>query len=147
MREVSFSVESGKFVAIMGASGSGKSTLLHVMAGLTSPTQGSVEIEGQKFVGLNGGPQFRFNEAGSLSVDCGSQEELDELWEKLSAGGSGGQCGWLKDRYGLSWQIVPSVLPKLLAGTDPARAQRVLAALMGMRKLDIRALEAAAGAQ
>src|SRR5215471_14288890 len=88
-------------------------------------------LAGVEFLALNGGPQFRFNEAVSLSVDCQSQEELDGLWEKLSAGGSGGQCGWLKDRYGLSWQIVPSVLPKLLAGADPGRAQRVMQALMG----------------
>jgi predicted 3-demethylubiquinone-9 3-methyltransferase (glyoxalase superfamily) len=79
-----------------------------------------------------------------MSVDCRSQEELDELWEKLSAGGSKGHCGWLKDRYGLSWQIVPNVLPKLLAGSDRDRAKRVMDALMGMTKLDIRALEAAA---
>jgi predicted 3-demethylubiquinone-9 3-methyltransferase (glyoxalase superfamily) len=103
-------------------------------------------LAGVDFLALNGGPQFRFNEAISLSVDCHSQEELDELWEKLSAGGSPVHCGWLKDRYGLSWQIVPAVLPKLLASADPGRAQRVLAALMGMTKLDIRALEAAADA-
>ena len=103
-------------------------------------------LAGVEFIALNGGPQFRFNEAVSLSVDCRSQEELDELWEKLSAGGSPGQCGWLKDRYGLSWQIVPSVLPKLLADADRDRARRVLDALMGMTKLDIRALEAAADA-
>ncbi|MGP0067653.1 MAG: VOC family protein [Isosphaeraceae bacterium] len=101
-------------------------------------------LAGAEFLALNGGPEFRFNEAVSLSVDCRSQEELDELWEKLSAGGSPGQCGWLKDRYGLSWQIVPSVLPELLAGADRGRAQRVLDALMGMTKLDIGALEAAA---
>jgi predicted 3-demethylubiquinone-9 3-methyltransferase (glyoxalase superfamily) len=103
-------------------------------------------LAGVEFLALNGGPHFQFNEAISLSVDCRSQEELDELWEKLSAGGSPGRCGWLKDRYGLSWQIVPAVLPALLAGADPARAQRVMAALMGMTKLDIRALEAAAHA-
>jgi predicted 3-demethylubiquinone-9 3-methyltransferase (glyoxalase superfamily) len=103
-------------------------------------------LAGIEFLALNGGPHFKFNEAVSLSVECRSQEELDELWEKLSAGGSPGQCGWLKDRYGLSWQIVPSVLPLLLAGADPDRAQRVMDALMGMTKLDIRALEAAAHA-
>ena len=101
-------------------------------------------LAGVEFLALNGGPHFRFNEAISLSVDCRSQEELDELWEKLSAGGSPGRCGWLKDRYGLSWQVVPTVLTKLLA--DPGRAQRVMGALMGMTKLDIRALEAAAEA-
>ena len=95
---------------------------------------------------MNGGPQFRFNEAVSLSVDCQSQEELDELWEKLSAGGSPGPCGWLKDRYGLSWQVIPAILPKLLAGEDRGRAGRMMDALMGMTKLDIRALEAAADA-
>jgi predicted 3-demethylubiquinone-9 3-methyltransferase (glyoxalase superfamily) len=103
-------------------------------------------LAGVEFLALNGGPQFRFNEAVSLSVECQSQEELDELWEKLSAGGSPGRCGWLKDRYGLSWQIVPAILPKLLAGADPDRAQRVMDALLGMTKLDIRAVEAAADA-
>jgi len=101
-------------------------------------------LAGVEFIALNGGPQFKFTEAVSLSVDCQSQEELDELWEKLSAGGSDAQCGWLKDRYGLSWQIVPAVLPKLLSGADPGRAKRVMDALMGMTKLDIQALEAAA---
>jgi predicted 3-demethylubiquinone-9 3-methyltransferase (glyoxalase superfamily) len=103
-------------------------------------------LAGVDFLALNGGPQYRFNEAVSLSVDCGSQEELDELWEKLSAGGLPVRCGWLKDRYGLSWQIVPAILPKLLAGADPDRAKRIMEALMGMTKLDIRALEAAADA-
>jgi predicted 3-demethylubiquinone-9 3-methyltransferase (glyoxalase superfamily) len=103
-------------------------------------------LAGAEFLALNGGPHFKFNEAISLSVDCRSQEEVDEFWEKLSAGGSSGQCGWLKDRFGLSWQIVPTLLPSLLAGTDPARAQRVMGALMTMTKLDIRALEAAAHA-
>ena len=103
-------------------------------------------LAGIEFLALNGGPHFTFNEAISLSVDCRSQEELDELWEKLSAGGSPGQCGWLKDRYGLSWQIVPAVLSKLLADADRGRVQRVMAAVMGMTKLDIRALETAADA-
>ena len=116
-----------------------------VTAVTPGPTGAALVVEfrlaGVEFIALNGGPQFRFNEAVSLSVDCQSQEEVDELWEKLSAGGSGGQCGWLKDRFGLSWQVVPDVLPSLLA--DPARGRRVMAALMGMTKLDIRALEAA----
>jgi predicted 3-demethylubiquinone-9 3-methyltransferase (glyoxalase superfamily) len=103
-------------------------------------------LAGAEFLALNGGPQFQFNEAVSLSVDCQSQEELNELWEKLSEGGSPGHCGWLKDRYGLSWQVVPAGLPKLLGSADRGRAQRVMAALMGMTKLDIRALEAAADA-
>jgi predicted 3-demethylubiquinone-9 3-methyltransferase (glyoxalase superfamily) len=103
-------------------------------------------LAGIEFLALNGGPQFRFNEAVSLSVDCRSQEELDELWEKLSAGGEPGRCGWLKDRYGLSWQLVPAIPPRLLAGADRGRVQRVTDALMGMTKLDIRALEAAADA-
>jgi predicted 3-demethylubiquinone-9 3-methyltransferase (glyoxalase superfamily) len=121
-------------------------------SGITSITPGpngaallvAFRLAGVEFLALNGGPQFKFNEAISLSVECQSQEELDELWEKLSAGGSPVECGWLKDRYGLSWQIVPAVLPKLLSGADPGRTQRVLAALMRMTKLDIRALEAAA---
>jgi len=119
-----------------------------VTAVTPDPTGAALVVEfrlaGVEFLALNGGPQFRFNEAVSLAVDCQSQEELDELWEKLSAGGAGGQCGWLKDRYGLSWQIVPAVLRKLLAGADPGRAQRVMNALMGMTKPDIKALEAAA---
>jgi predicted 3-demethylubiquinone-9 3-methyltransferase (glyoxalase superfamily) len=123
-------------------------------SGITAVTPGpndaalvvAFRLAGVEYIALNGGPQFRFNEAVSLSVDCRSQEELDELWEKLSAGGSPGQCGWLKDRYGLSWQIVPAVLPRLLADADRGRARRVLEALMGMTKLDIRALEAAADA-
>ena len=102
-------------------------------------------LAGQDFLALNGGPQFPFNEAISLSIDCHSQSELDELWEKLSDGGSEGRCGWLKDRYGLSWQLVPAVLPKLLSGPDRATAGRVMEAMMGMKRLDIRALEDAAG--
>jgi predicted 3-demethylubiquinone-9 3-methyltransferase (glyoxalase superfamily) len=100
------------------------------------------QLAGVRFLALNGGPEFKFNEAVSLSIDCRSQAEVDEVWEKLSAGGSPGRCGWLKDRYGLSWQVVPAVLPRLLA--DPATAGRVMGALMGMTKLDIRALEDAA---
>lgn len=104
-------------------------------------------LAGQEFLALNGGPMFTFNEAISLSIDCGSQEELDDLWEKLSAGGAESHCGWLKDRYGLSWQLVPAVLPKLLADPDRAKAGRVMEALMGMTRIDVRALEAAAAAR
>ncbi|MBV8078349.1 MAG: VOC family protein [Planctomycetaceae bacterium] len=101
-------------------------------------------LAGVEFLALNGGPQFRFNEAISLSIDCRSQAEVDELWEKLSAGGSEGRCGWLKDRYGLSWQVVPAVLPKLLADPDRAKAARVMEAMMRMTRLDIQALQDAA---
>lgn len=121
------------------------------ITGITPGPTGAVlvvafRLAGADFLALNGGPQFQFNEAVSLSVDCGSQEELDALWEKLSAGGSPRQCGWLKDRYGLSWQIVPAILPKLLASAHRGRVQRVMDALMGMTKIDIRTLEAAADA-
>ena len=102
------------------------------------------EIEGQKFVGLNGGPQFKFSEAISFVVNCKNQKEIDELWAKLTAGG--GQpsvCGWLKDKFGLSWQIVPARFWELMEG-DPARGERVMAALMQMTKIDLEALEKAA---
>ena len=102
------------------------------------------EIEGQKFVGLNGGPQFKFSEAISFVVNCKDQKEVDTLWAKLTAGG--GQpsvCGWLKDKFGLSWQIVPAKFWDLMEG-DPARGERVMAALMQMTKIDLAALEKAA---
>jgi predicted 3-demethylubiquinone-9 3-methyltransferase (glyoxalase superfamily) len=101
-------------------------------------------LAGMQFLALNGGPHFKFNEAVSLSIDCQSQAEVDERWEKLSAGGSKGQCGWLKDKYGLSWQVVPAVLPKLLAAADSGKAARVMNAMMSMTKLDIQALQNAA---
>jgi predicted 3-demethylubiquinone-9 3-methyltransferase (glyoxalase superfamily) len=97
------------------------------------------ELAGIEFLALNGGPYQKFTEAISLSVDCETQEEVDAMWDKLSAGGSTGQCAWLKDRYGLSWQIVPSVLPKLMS--DPARSAKVMQALMQMTKLDIQKLQ------
>jgi predicted 3-demethylubiquinone-9 3-methyltransferase (glyoxalase superfamily) len=99
-------------------------------------------LAGMQFLALNGGPHFTFNEAISLSIDCATQSEIDTLWEKLSAGGGPSQCGWLKDRYGVSWQVVPSVLPELLA--DPAKAGRVMQALLKMTKLDIQTLQNAA---
>ncbi len=102
------------------------------------------QLAGQEFMALNGGPQFRFTEAISLLVNCETQSEVDELWEKLCAGGGEpGQCGWLKDKYGLSWQIVPTVLGKMLGDKDPARAKRVAEAMLQMGKLDIRRLQAA----
>ncbi|MFG3427387.1 VOC family protein [Streptomyces californicus] len=97
-------------------------------------------LDGQDYMGLNGGPQFPFTEAISLSVDCADQAEVDRFWDALSEGGETGQCGWLKDRYGVSWQIVPNELPKLLADPDRAKADRTMKAMLGMTKLDIQAL-------
>jgi predicted 3-demethylubiquinone-9 3-methyltransferase (glyoxalase superfamily) len=101
------------------------------------------ELDGQKFIALNGGPEFKFTEAISFSVQCETQEEVDELWEKLSEGGEQGPCGWLKDRYGMSWQVNPRVLSEMLGDPDPARSQRVMQAMMGMRKIDIGGLRRA----
>ncbi|XXT19208.1 VOC family protein [Sorangium sp. So ce429] len=103
------------------------------------------EIEGQRFVAMNGGPHFKFNEAISLAVTCETQAEVDALWSKLTAdGGAESQCGWLKDRFGLSWQIVPSALPRLLQHPEPNKAARVMRAMMQMKKLDIAQIEEAA---
>jgi predicted 3-demethylubiquinone-9 3-methyltransferase (glyoxalase superfamily) len=98
------------------------------------------EIEGQQFVALNGGPDFTFNEAISFQVDCKTQEEVDDLWERLSDGGEKGPCGWLKDRYGVSWQIVPTVLRELLDDPDPEKSGRVMKAMLGMGKIDTQGL-------
>jgi predicted 3-demethylubiquinone-9 3-methyltransferase (glyoxalase superfamily) len=102
------------------------------------------EIAGQRFDGINGGPEFRFTEAISFQILCKSQEEVDHYWERLSDGGEEGQCGWLKDRFGVSWQVIPRRLTELLADDDPTRSERVMSALLKMRKLDIAALERAA---
>jgi predicted 3-demethylubiquinone-9 3-methyltransferase (glyoxalase superfamily) len=102
------------------------------------------DLDGQRFVALNGGPDFTFNEAVSFQVFCETQEEIDRYWAKLSEGGQEGPCGWLKDRFGLSWQIVPKAMPRLLADPDRERAQRAMAAMLKMGKLDIAALEQAA---
>ena len=101
------------------------------------------ELEGQEFMVLNGGPQYKFTEAVSFFVNCNSQEEVDTLWEKLTEGGEEGPCGWLKDKFGLSWQIVPEALQRCLASPDRAAAGRAMEVMMGMRKIDIAALEAA----
>lgn len=98
------------------------------------------ELNGQSFIGLNGGPHFKFNEAVSFVVNCQNQSEVDAYWSKLSAGGTESQCGWLKDKYGLSWQIVPAILPELLGGPDPEKSQRAMRAMMAMKKLDIQTL-------
>jgi predicted 3-demethylubiquinone-9 3-methyltransferase (glyoxalase superfamily) len=111
--------------------------------------QGSVmtvkfKLDGQAFVALNGGPHFKFTEAISFAVNCKTQKEIDRLWEKLSAGGEKGQCGWLKDKYGVSWQIVPTVLSELLGDdADEERSERVMKAILQMNKLDIKTLQQA----
>jgi predicted 3-demethylubiquinone-9 3-methyltransferase (glyoxalase superfamily) len=101
------------------------------------------ELEGMEFIALNGGPHFKFTEAISLVVDCKSQAEVDELWDALSAGGSESRCGWLKDRFGLSWQIVPTVLAELLSDPDPVKSKRVMEAMLQMTKIDIAKLRQA----
>lgn len=103
----------------------------------------SFELEGHKFMALNGGPLFKFTEAISLFVDCETQQEVDELWEKLSQGGEKGRCGWLKDRFGLWWQIIPSALGKLMNDPDPRKSQAVFQAMMKMNKIVIKDLERA----
>ncbi|HZW58967.1 MAG TPA: VOC family protein [Woeseiaceae bacterium] len=101
------------------------------------------ELQGQRLVAFNGGPTFTFNEAISLSVSCDSQQEIDHFWTRLGDGGTELQCGWLKDRYGLAWQVVPRALPEMLQDADRERAQRVMDAMMSMKKLDIAMLRAA----
>ena len=106
----------------------------------------SFELDGHKFVALNGGPQFTFSEAISFQVDCKSQDEVDHYWNALADGGEEGPCGWLKDRFGVSWQIVPARLLELLSDPDREKSQRVMSEMLTMRKLDIEALETAAAA-
>jgi predicted 3-demethylubiquinone-9 3-methyltransferase (glyoxalase superfamily) len=103
------------------------------------------QLDGQEFTALNGGPQFKFTEAISFSVACDTQEEVDYFWEKLSQGGdeTAQQCGWLKDKFGVSWQIVPDIIGELLSGPDPVKSQRVMEALLKMKKLDIKVLRQA----
>ena len=106
----------------------------------------SFELDGQEFVALNGGPDFTFSEAISFQVSCADQEEVDRFWSTLSEGGEEGPCGWLKDRFGLSWQIIPKALPELLADPDREKSQRVMKAMLEMGKIEIDALEQAASA-
>jgi predicted 3-demethylubiquinone-9 3-methyltransferase (glyoxalase superfamily) len=101
------------------------------------------QLDGQEFTALNGGPQFTFTPAISLFVNCETQEEVDELWEKLCAGGRKDRCGWLQDKYGLSWQIIPTVLGKLMGDPDPEKSNRVMQALLQMDKIDIKRLQEA----
>jgi predicted 3-demethylubiquinone-9 3-methyltransferase (glyoxalase superfamily) len=110
--------------------------------------QGSVmtvqfELDGQEFVALNGGPVFKFTEAVSFVVNCDTQAELDHFWQKLSAGGQEVQCGWLRDRFGLSWQVVPTILGEMLQDQDPSKSERVMAAMLQMKKIDIAGLRKA----
>ena len=101
------------------------------------------ELDGQSFVALNGGPHLKFSEAISFVVNCQTQQQVDTYWEKLSAGGTEVQCGWLKDKFGLSWQIVPTTLPELLSDPDPQKSQRVMKAMLSMKKIDVAALRKA----
>jgi predicted 3-demethylubiquinone-9 3-methyltransferase (glyoxalase superfamily) len=101
------------------------------------------ELEGQKFMGLNGGPLYKFTEAISLFVDCDGQQEVDELWAKLSAGGEPGRCGWLKDKFGVSWQVIPKTLMKLMGDPDPAKSQAVMQAMLKMNKIVVEDLQKA----
>lgn len=117
------------------------SRLIHV-----SPMVVTFELEGQPFMALNGGPQFKFTEAISLFVNCETQEEVDALWQKLTAdGGQESQCGWLKDKYGVSWQIIPTILGKLMSDPDPVKSQRVMQAMLKMVKIDVNKLKEAHG--
>jgi predicted 3-demethylubiquinone-9 3-methyltransferase (glyoxalase superfamily) len=99
------------------------------------------ELDGQQFIALNGGPHFKFTEAISLTVNCETQEEVDEFWEKLSAGGEEVQCGWLKDKYGLSWQVTPTIMSEMMQDENPEKAERVMEAMLKMKKLDIKTLK------
>jgi predicted 3-demethylubiquinone-9 3-methyltransferase (glyoxalase superfamily) len=116
------------------------SEIVHVQRAGEAAMTVTFTLAGQEHIALNGGPQFTFNEAISLYVDCETQEEVDELWAKLTDGGEEGPCGWLKDRYGLSWQIIPKALPELMSTSDPAAAERVMKAMFGMKKISVQGL-------
>jgi predicted 3-demethylubiquinone-9 3-methyltransferase (glyoxalase superfamily) len=112
-----------------------------------SPMSATFEIEGQRLIALNGGPQYRFNEAVSFFIACKDQAEVDSYWSKLAADGAESRCGWLKDRYGLSWQVIPEALGRYLADPDRARAERVTQAMLRMKKIDVAALDRAAAGE
>ena len=116
-------------------------SIMHGPGGMTAGVR--FQLEGVEFAAINGGPHFKFTEAISLYVDCKTQEEVDEYWEKLSAGGEKGRCGWLKDKYGISWQIIPSVLMEVLDFRDPVKSGRAMQAMLQMSKLDIKDLKQA----
>src|SRR6267142_5540125 len=109
-----------------------------------TPMSATFQLEGQQFYALNGGPQYKFTPAISLFVNCETQQEVDDLWEKLAAGGRTDRCGWLQDKFGLSWQIIPTVLGQLLGDKDPQRAKRAMQAMLQMTKIDIKKLQQAA---
>lgn len=139
--------EAAEFYASVFPGGRVVSTTRYTEAGPGTP--GSVmtvefELAGQRFVAINGGPQFTFSEAVSLQITCADQAEVDYYWEKLTDRGEEGPCGWLKDRYGLSWQVVPEGMDELFADPDPSRADRAMRAMFDMKKLDIAALRRAA---
>jgi predicted 3-demethylubiquinone-9 3-methyltransferase (glyoxalase superfamily) len=102
------------------------------------------ELDGTRFVGINGGPQFSFDEAVSFQIDCADQAEVDYFWDKLTDGGEESQCGWCKDKFGLSWQVVPGGMAEIFGDPDPTRAQRAMQAMLGMKKIDVAALQSAA---
>jgi len=120
------------------------SKIISTMPGPSGTIMGATfQLHGQEFMALNGGPQFKFNEAISFFVNCETQNEVDELWEKLSKGGEKSRCGWLKDKFGLSWQIIPTVLSEMLGDKDPEKANRVMQAMLKMSKIDIKKLRKA----
>jgi len=121
------------------------SKILRLIGTKGSAKGATFQLEGQEFMAYNGGPHFAFSEGMSVYVDCETQEEIDRVWEKLSQGGEKGRCGWLKDKYGVSWQIVPSVLGEMLQDKDAERARRVTEAFLKMDKLDIKTLKQAYG--
>ncbi len=135
------------YAAVFKDSGIGKTSKNDEASAEAVQPEGSTlvvefEIAGQKFVGLNGGPHFRFSEAISFMIDCKDQAEVDYYWDSLTAdGGEESQCGWLKDKFGLSWQIVPSVMSELIGGPDPQGSKRAMAAMMKMKKIDIRKIQ------